>query len=120
MYLEKFGLVGTYVRIVYIFLLMMIALFVLRGSYSSLKKRKDGVSSDGEDPEEKHGTLAERIHQIKIPPRISLPPSGVDSVSLWVIVATSLSLGFLAGFLSTVNIHLFSSYLTSRFFVKTV
>lgn len=40
-----------------------------------------------------------RIQRIRIPPMIELPASGIESVSLWLILGTGLATGFLAGML---------------------
>lgn len=43
--------------------------------------------------------LSHRIYQIKIPPVISLPDSGIGSISVWSILIVGLITGVLAGFL---------------------
>lgn len=43
--------------------------------------------------------LAHRVHGIKLPPMISLPASGIQSISLWSVLLVGFISGLLAGFL---------------------
>jgi uncharacterized membrane protein YfcA len=43
--------------------------------------------------------VTRRVHSIKIPPMISFPASGIESISLWSILGVGLLSGFLAGML---------------------
>lgn len=59
------------------------------------RKPKAGMK----DIKEKRSQLAVWIYQIKIPPEISLIRSGVDKVTIWVIIILSIFTGFLSGFM---------------------
>ncbi len=43
--------------------------------------------------------LARRLHHMNLPPQVSLPKSGVERISLWLVLGLGLLLGTLAGFL---------------------
>jgi len=43
--------------------------------------------------------IARTIQKLRLPPRISLPVSGIDGVSLWAILGVSFIGGFFSGFL---------------------
>lgn len=45
------------------------------------------------------GHLAKAMHQIRIPPMMSLPHSGIKSISSWAIILVSLVSGLFSGFL---------------------
>lgn len=43
--------------------------------------------------------FTQRIHRLRIPPMIKLPASGIESISLWLILLTGLVTGLMAGML---------------------
>jgi uncharacterized membrane protein YfcA len=43
--------------------------------------------------------VTRRVHRFKLPPLISLPNSGIESISLWVVVGVGFLTGLLAGVL---------------------
>ena len=43
--------------------------------------------------------VTRRVHRFRIPPLISLPNSGIESISLWVVLGVSFATGLLAGVL---------------------
>ena len=47
----------------------------------------------------KKKSIAQKLHQSNLPPMISFPVSGVESVSLWIVLFVFLFTGFLSGFL---------------------
>ena len=84
-------LVDLVVSLVYIPLLIGIALWM----WSETRSRKQGVSrTDGG-----HWVLLRWARSLKLPPHLSLPVSGVESMSLWVLLAGGVLVGFLSGFL---------------------
>ncbi|MBI2844202.1 MAG: sulfite exporter TauE/SafE family protein [Armatimonadetes bacterium] len=83
--LEKIGRTDVYVRPVYMIVLLAIGLLMLRET-----RRKAG---------EARGGLARRLGRLRIPPMVSLPHSGISSISVWVVAGIGLATGFLAGFL---------------------
>lgn len=100
MALEKVGNVGSIVRWSYIILLlglsafMMYDYFVVRPSQDKPSK----ILSKGKEKRKKI-PLSHRLHKIKIPPMISLPTSGIESVSLWIILLIFFVTGVLSGFM---------------------
>lgn len=98
--LEKAGDVGTIVRVCYIFFLsslgvyMLYDYFVIHPRLMRLAENPDshGLSSD-------RLKLPDRLHRVKVPPMISFPASGIESVSVWIILLVFLFTGFLSGFM---------------------
>lgn len=98
-YLEKLDLAGTYVRVAYIFLLLLISIFMLREYYQYLKPKQKKDKPEVNEMEEKKYLPVLMIYRIKIPPHISLPHSGANSISIWMILIFGLLIGFLSGFM---------------------
>jgi uncharacterized protein len=100
--LEKAGDVGSIVRWCYLFLMFGLSTLMFYDYFRSnpwkLKKEsKDGSENSGK--KKQRINLAERLHKINLPPMISLPTSGIKSVSLWIVIMVFLFTGFLSGFL---------------------
>jgi len=95
--LEAAGTVNTIIGISYIVILLLISAFTAWESMRAMQM----IRTDRVDVHEAVGFqgLSRRVHAINIPPMISLPVSGVSSISLWVILGVGLVTGFLAGFL---------------------
>ncbi len=94
--LEKEGDVGLIVRWSYIFLLLVLGAYMLY-DYFVIHPRQLTIEGSGQLP----GTtrFAARLQRITIPPMLSLPTSGIDGVSLWIILFVFLITGFLSGFM---------------------
>lgn len=95
--LEMAGTVNMIIGITYIVILLLISGFTAWESMRAMQMIRtdrvnvhDAVGFEG---------LARRVHAIRIPPMITLPVSGVSSISLWVVLGVGLLTGFLAGFL---------------------
>jgi uncharacterized membrane protein YfcA len=105
MMLEKSGNVGSIVRWSYIILLlglsvfMMYDYFVVRPSQTEVPLKDDINSSEKVKKRKKKIPLSKRLHKIKIPPMISFPASGIESVSLWIVLFIFFITGFLSGFM---------------------
>ena len=93
-HLKEIGRVDTIVGVVYIAILLLISAFTAWESLRALRM----IRTEQIDVEEIIGFqgLARRVHGLKIWPMISLPSSGIESVSLWTI----LGVGFVTGLLS--------------------
>jgi uncharacterized membrane protein YfcA len=95
--LEDTGNIDLVVGLAYVIILIAIGSFTLWESLRALQMVRT----------EKMGTrealafqgVTRRIHRFKIPPLISLPNSGIESISLWVVLAVSFATGLLAGVL---------------------
>lgn len=99
LYLEKLNLAGTYVRVVYIVLLVLISMLIMREYYHSWKIKPNERKGKMMETGERRSVLKGPIYRIGLPPKISLPRSGVDSISMWVIIVSGILIGFLSGFM---------------------
>jgi hypothetical protein len=98
MYLEKIGQVGPIVRIVYIALLFAVGIFML-AEYIKFSKKQE-INEDGSlKAEADVPGIALKLRNLRIPPMISLPTSGIAAYSLWLIIALGVFTGFVSGFL---------------------
>ncbi len=95
--LEKFGEAGIIVRWCYLSLLLSLGVFMLY-DYFIIHPRQLKEESEKKSVSSK-SKISEKLHRINIPPMISLPASGIDSISLWVVLIIFLFTGFLSGFL---------------------
>ncbi|MGC8595728.1 MAG: sulfite exporter TauE/SafE family protein [Candidatus Kryptoniota bacterium] len=95
--LEKIGDVGIVVRWCYVILLSTLGVYMLYDYFvlhpSLLKQNNGDHISAGRT------RISEVLLKINIPPMISLPASGIESVSLWVILIVFLLTGFISGFM---------------------
>jgi uncharacterized membrane protein YfcA len=98
--LEKAGNVGPVVRWTYMVFLFGLGLYMLYDYYSTVKREK-GQETEGssEEPLEQATPLALKLRQIKIPPMISLPASGIEGISFWIVFTLFVLTGFLSGFM---------------------
>ena len=97
--LEKMGDVGTIVRWCYILLLSGLGVFMLYDYFIIHPKNLKLIEEGTESNIINRSKISERLHQIKIPPMISLPMSNIEEVSLWIILLIFLITGFLSGFM---------------------
>jgi uncharacterized protein len=99
--LEKAGDVGTIVRWCYFFLLSCLGLYMLY-DYFVIYPRQLKLIEEGKESNVKlygRSKISEKLHQIKIPPMLSLPTSEIEGVSIWIILIIFLITGFLSGFM---------------------
>lgn len=96
-YLEVVGSVDRVVGISYIVILLVISAFTAWESIRALNMIRT-ESLDVKDVVAFRG-ITQRMHGIRLPPMISFPQSGIESVSLWVVLGVGLIAGVLAGFL---------------------
>ncbi len=102
--LEKIGDVGSIVRWCYLFLMFSLSVLMFYDYFKTNPKRvkvnsKSSDAKGGTDPPSTRSKLAERLHKINIPPMLSFPTSGIQSVSLWAVLLVFAFTGFLSGFL---------------------
>jgi uncharacterized membrane protein YfcA len=95
--LEAAGNIDQVVGIAYVLILMAIGGFTAWESLRAIRlvrteqmNAKDALAFQN---------VTQRIHLLKLPPMISLPNSGIESISLWVVVGVSFLTGLLAGVL---------------------
>ena len=99
-FLKKGGHVEIVVGTVSIVLFTGIALFCAWESWMALgiDQRADPTRNRKQDVTAIDG-LARALQRIKLPPRVSLPHSGIDSISFWAILFVSFIGGIFSGFL---------------------
>jgi uncharacterized membrane protein YfcA len=102
--LERAGDVGIIVRWCYMLLLWGLGGYMLHDYFSTHAKASDNIQRDSTaQPTKKIGKkksrISERLQKINIPPMISFPSSGIEEVSIWIILSVFLFTGFLSGFL---------------------
>lgn len=95
--LEAAGSIDLIVGVTYIVILLIIGAFTAWESLRALRlvraermQARDALAFRG---------VARRVHLLNLPPLISLPNSGIESISLWVILGVSFLTGVLAGVL---------------------
>jgi uncharacterized protein len=104
MALEKAGDIGSIVRGCYLFLMFGLGAFMFydyfRLNPQKIKQTQETPDKQIDKPKNsKKISIAQRLHKINLPPMISFPISGVESVSLWIVLFIFLFTGFLSGFL---------------------
>ncbi len=104
MTLEKAGDVGFIVRCCYIIFLFSVGSYMFYDYFENQVKPKNNVEQNSKKNKYKKSgnnstKLSQRLHRISLPPMISFPASGIDSVSIWIIFAVFLFTGFLSGFM---------------------
>lgn len=93
--LEAAGTIDIVIGVVYIAILIIISLFTAWESIRALRMIrtdrldvKDAIGFEG---------ISRRVHGLKLPPMISFPDSGIESISLWTVLGVGLITGVLAG-----------------------
>ncbi len=95
--LEAGKSIDMVVGIVYVIILLVVSGFTLFESIRSLRM----IQTEKMDVKEVIGFqgVAKRVQGIKIPPMISFPASGIQSISLWTVIGVGLLTGLMAGML---------------------
>jgi len=95
--LKVAGSVDVVVGVTYIAIQVAVSLFTAWESIRTLRIKSAG----GTAAKDTVGfqSFTKRIHSIKLPPVISLPVSGIESISLWVVLGVGLFTGVLSGLL---------------------
>ncbi len=95
--LENTGQIDFVVGICYIVILLTISVFTAWESIRALRM----IRTEQLDVKDvlAFGSIAHRMHSIKLWPMISFPDSGIHAVSLWVVLTVGFVGGLLAGFL---------------------
>jgi uncharacterized membrane protein YfcA len=95
--LETSGDIDVVVGVAYISILVVIGIFTaweglraLRMTHIETMDAREAVA---------FGEVTHRVHRFRLPPHIALPNSGIESISLWVVIGVSLLTGVLAGVL---------------------
>lgn len=95
--LKAAGTIDLVVGLTYIVILLAIGSFTAWESLRAIRlldteqmEASEALAFEG---------MARRVHGFRLPPLVSLPNSGIESISLWVIVGVSFLTGLLAGVL---------------------
>ncbi len=101
--LERAGDVGLIVRWCYVFLLSVLGAYMLYDFFvlhpRQMKQDEEKLKGIMNGKKRKGKKLSEKLNNINIPPMISFPASGIQGVSLWIILLVFLFTGFLSGFM---------------------
>src|SRR2546428_13483090 len=103
--LKRAGNVNFVVSVVSIVIYFSISSFMVWESWKTLRRRKRRNSRSkyygpaGKKDESSFTHVTEAIHRLRLWPMISLPTSGVQSISLWIIILVSFIGGLFSGFL---------------------
>jgi len=99
LHVDRLNLAGTSVRLLYIVLLVGIAVSMLKVYADQRAKRHSAQTGDAAKAHGERSAVASRITRLGVPPRIALPRSEVDAISIWIILASGVLIGFLSGFM---------------------
>jgi uncharacterized membrane protein YfcA len=93
--LKVVGTVDLVIGISYIIILLSISVFTAWESIRALRM----IRTDKLDVKDAVGFqgLAKRVHNLRIPPMISFPDSGIAEISLWTVLGVGMLTGLLAG-----------------------
>lgn len=105
-HLKRLGRVDVVVGIVFIVVLLSVAGLMAWEAWSTVhakrrKSRSNNQDTPGSVAQERtaFSQISRWIQKIELRPRISLPKSGINQVSLWAILGISFVGGFFSGFL---------------------
>ena len=98
-HLKRAGNVDYVVSMVSIVIYVGISAFMLWEGLATLHAKKGRASKNKKKDDSAFKGFAKGVQKINIWPMVSLPVSGVKSISLWVILFVSLIGGFFSGFL---------------------
>ena len=96
-FLEVSGKVDTVIGAAYVVILLIISIFTAWESLRALRM----IRTEHLDVKEALGFkgMTRHIQKFRVPPMISLPASGIGSISIWLIVGVGFITGLLAGLL---------------------
>jgi uncharacterized membrane protein YfcA len=104
--LKRAGNVNTVVSWVAIFVYFSISIFMLWESRKTLKSHEgrsrrlsDAKAAESKADHSAFGPVTKKIQGIRIWPMVSLPTSGIQEISLWIILLVAVVGGFFSGFL---------------------
>lgn len=95
--LEANESVDRVIGLIYIVILSIVSVFTAYEAFRSLKM----MGSDEMDVKDVVGFqgVAKRIKSIRIPPMVSFPRSGIEEISVWMVIGVGIFTGLLAGML---------------------
>ncbi|HMK66268.1 MAG TPA: sulfite exporter TauE/SafE family protein, partial [Thermodesulfobacteriota bacterium] len=90
----SFPFLSVSMTLVYSVLLLWIGGIIYREAKAS---QQDGPMGSGAPPNQP--AMTARLQHMQLPPMLSLPVSGIEAISLWVVLGVGLATGLLVGFL---------------------
>ncbi|MFQ5593065.1 MAG: sulfite exporter TauE/SafE family protein [Anaerolineae bacterium] len=96
--LKRVGGVEKTLGLAYIVTLLSVSGFVAWESFRAIRQMSRTEAIDVQDAIG-FQAFTKRVQRIDIPPMISLPESGIESISFWAVFGVGIGTGFLAGFL---------------------
>jgi uncharacterized membrane protein YfcA len=99
LYLESLNLAGISIRIAYIVILVLISLFMLRECATQRKRTAQKLTGGEIEEMGKNNLVIRRISRLGLPPKIVLPYSEHEFISIWVLVVAGLLIGISSGIL---------------------
>ncbi|NOZ06416.1 MAG: sulfite exporter TauE/SafE family protein [Chloroflexi bacterium] len=96
-HLQSAGNIDQVIGSIYIVILLIISAFVAVESLRAMQLQRDDELSAGEALA--FPSLKVYMSRIRIPPLVSLPISGVEEISLWVVLGVGFMTGLLSGML---------------------
>ncbi len=102
--LKRAGNVNSVVSIVSVVVYVSISTFMIWETWKTLRLRKQNAAAAAapktvRDDESSFTHVTDSIQRFQLAPMISLPASGIKSISIWVIVVVSFIGGLFSGFL---------------------
>jgi uncharacterized membrane protein YfcA len=93
--LEARNSADTVIGISYIVVLLLVSLFTAYESVRSIRMIDSGVM----DAKDVVGfkAITKRMYKVRIPPMVSFPASGIEEISVWLVVGVGVLTGILAG-----------------------
>jgi uncharacterized membrane protein YfcA len=95
--LEDTGSIDLVVGLSYVVILLAIGTFTAWESFRALQLVQT-EQMDAQDALAFQG-VTQRLHRFQLPPLVSLPGSGIESISIWIVLGVSFLTGLLAGLL---------------------
>ncbi len=93
--LKEAGQIDQVIGITYIVILLIISVFTGIESLKAIRMVRN--SETEEDDVIAFQGIKQRVQGIHLPPMISFPVSGIQSISLWIVLGVGVSTGILAG-----------------------
>lgn len=91
---KSIGFLPLIMTLVYSSLLLWIGIIVYKEAKAAVQEgRVEGIISPYQP------AMTARLQHIQLPPMITLPVSGIEAISLWVILGVGMTTGLLVGFL---------------------
>lgn len=99
MYLEGIGDVDAVIRWIYIVVLLTLGLYIFNEARKAAAREAASLLGRKGSAEAQQTRLAIKIRNLKLPPLVSFPVSGISRMSIWVPIGIGFITGLMAGLL---------------------